>query len=219
MGTRRRQCILRMGEQKMAALRKIELFGYSGQSWEDATRRAVAQAGPAVGPRNSVQIKRFEATVTDGEVSKFCVWIEVLEATALRELPAPARILVVDDLELIQDLARSILEGAGHEVDTVSDGIHALTQIQSKPYDLILMDIQMPIMDGIATTRAIRSLGDPANETPILAMTTNVLAEHVRTYEAAGMNDCVGKPLNQGNLLRKIHEWLPATRAAQSPTQ
>lgn len=208
---------LKLAGDKVAASKKIELSACSGQSWEDATRRAVAQAGHAIGSRNSVQIKRFEAIVADGEISQFCVRIEVLEAIALGELAKPARILVVDDLELIQELARSILEEAGHEVDTVPDGVQAVARIRSKPYDLVLMDIQMPIMDGIMATRAIRNLDSPASKVPILAMTTNVLPEHVRTYKAAGMNDYVGKPLNQRDFLQKLSEWLPGTRAAEQP--
>lgn len=201
----------------MAPSKKTLFSACSEQSWEDAARRAVALAGPALGSCKSIQLKRSEAIITDGEISQFCVWIEVLDAIAFGELAKPARILVVDDLELILELARTILERAGHEVDTVPDGMQAVAQVRSKPYDLVLMDIQMPVMDGIMATRAIRSLDNPAGEIPILAMTTNVLPEHVQTYKAAGMNDYVGKPLNQDNLLRKLCEWLPTTRAAERP--
>lgn len=197
--------------------KKIELRGCSDKSWEDATRRAVTQAVQAAGTSNRIQVKQFEATIAEGKVSQFCVWIEVLAASVSAGLSRPARVLVADDLEPIQKIARSILEGAGHEVDTVSDGAEALARVQSKAYDLVLMDIQMPTMDGIASTRAIRALASPAGAVPILAVTTNVLPEHVRTYRAAGMNDYVRKPLNQSDLLRKLNEWLPATSAAEQP--
>jgi CheY-like chemotaxis protein/HPt (histidine-containing phosphotransfer) domain-containing protein/flavin-binding protein dodecin len=202
---------------KVAAMKKIELCGSSEQSWEDATRRAVTQAVRTAGPCKSVQVKRFEATVTDGEVSQFCVWIEVLEAIVSGGLSRPARILVADDLEPIQKVARFMLEGAGHEVDAASDGAEAFARVQAKPYDLVLMDIEMPIMDGIASTKAIRALASSESAVPILAMTVNVLPEHVRTYLAAGMSDYVAKPLNQGDFLRKLSEWLPGTRAAEQP--
>lgn len=198
-------------------MKKIELCGCSDQSWEDATRRAVTQAVQAGESCKSVLVKRFEATVTDGTVSQFCVQIEVLEAIASRGLGRPARILVADDLEPIQKIARSILEEAGHEVDTVSDGAEVLARLRSKPYDLVLMDIEMPIMGGIASTKAIRALTGSAKVIPILAMTVNVLPEHVRTYRAAGMNDYVGKPLKKRDFLRKLSEWLPGMEAAEQP--
>jgi CheY-like chemotaxis protein/flavin-binding protein dodecin/HPt (histidine-containing phosphotransfer) domain-containing protein len=198
-------------------MKKIELCGSSEQSWEDATRQAVIQAVQGTALCKSVQVKRFEATVTEGKVSQFCVWVEVLEVIASGGLSRPARILVADDLEPIQKIARSILEGAGHEVDAASDGAEAFAWVQSKPYDLVLMDIEMPIMDGIASTRAIRALAGSESAVPILAMTVNVLPEHVRTYVGAGMNGYVAKPLNQGDFLRKLSEWLPGARAAEQP--
>lgn len=196
---------------------KVELCGCSEQSWEDATRRAVMQALLAPGPCKSVQVKRFEAIVTDGNVIQFCVWVEVLEAHVSGGLGRPARILVADDLEPIQKITRAILEGAGHQVDTVSDGAETLARVQSKSYDLVLMDIEMPVMDGIASTKAIRALAGSASAVPILAMTVNFLPEHARTYRAAGMNDYVAKPLKQRDLLRKLSEWLPGTCAAELP--
>lgn len=203
-------------------MKKIELSGSSEQSWEDATRRAVKQAVQAGTACKAIQVNRFEATITDGEVSQFRVSIEVLEATVAAGLGRPARILVADDLEPVQRIARSILEAAGHEVDTASDGAETFARVQSKPYDLVLMDIEMPIMDGIASTRAIRALDGPAGDIPILAMTVNVLPEHVRAYRAAGMNDYVVKPLKQRDFLRKLGEWLPGewlpgTGAAELP--
>lgn len=202
---------------KTANMKKIELFGCSEQSWEDATRRAVAQAAQAVGACKAVQVNRFDAMITDGKVTQFRVSIEVLEATISGGLGRPARILVADDLEPVQRIARAILEGAGYDVDTVSDGAEAFARVQSKPYDLVLMDIEMPIMDGVASTKAIRALAGSASAVRILAMTVNVLPEHVRIYRAAGMNDYVVKPLKQRDFLRKLNEWLPGRCAAELP--
>ncbi len=198
-------------------MKKIELCGCSDQSWEDATRRAVTQAVQATGACTSVRVKRFDATVTEGRLSQFCVRVEVSEANVSSGLGRPARILVADDLEPIQKIARTILEGAGHEVDTVSDGAETLAQVQAKPYDLVLMDIEMPLMGGIASTKAIRALGGPASAIPILAMTVNVLPEHVRSYRAAGMNDYLRKPLKQKEFLEKLSEWLPGMDALEQP--
>ena len=92
-----------------------------------------------------------------------------------------------------------------------------LARVQSKPYDLVLMDIEMPIMGGIASTKAIRALTGSASAIPILAMTVNVLPEHVRSYRAAGMNDYVGKPLKKRDFLQKLSEWVPGMDAAEQP--
>ena len=100
-----------------------------------------------------------------------------------------ARILVVDDKEMIQKLVRSILESAGYQVELVSDGVEAVAAVQEKSYGLILMDIQMLEMDGITATKAIRASESPARNVPIIAMTVNVSPQQVRSYEDAGMND------------------------------
>jgi CheY-like chemotaxis protein/flavin-binding protein dodecin len=200
---------------KTPASKPVELSGCSGQSWEDAIRRAVAAGCGTIGSRSIVQVKRLEALVTDGEISQFRVQVEVQSAVSQGELTRRGRILVVDDLVLILDFVRAVLEEVGHEVDTASDGDQALAMLQAQPYDLVLMDIQMPVMDGIAATRAIRNLDSSARETPILAMTPNVLPENIRAYEAVGMNDFLRKPLNRGDLLDKLREWLPLALASE----
>jgi signal transduction histidine kinase/CheY-like chemotaxis protein/HPt (histidine-containing phosphotransfer) domain-containing protein len=120
----------------------------------------------------------------------------------------PARILVAEDIEINQELTRSILESAGHRVDIVSNGIEAVAAVQAESYDLVLMDIQMPRMDGIAATREIRALDHPAKEVAIIAMTANVMPQQVRSFKEAGMNDYVGKPMKRNDLIKKTNEWL-----------
>ncbi|UIJ70495.1 PAS domain S-box protein [Aurantimonas sp. HBX-1] len=131
----------------------------------------------------------------------------------------PGLILLVEDLEHNRDLARMILTKAGHEVDTALNGAQAVEAVQARPYDLVLMDVQMPVMDGIAATRAIRALPDPASTVPIIAMTANVMPQQVTAFEEAGMNDHVGKPFRRLELFEKVNGWLAKGRAARAGTE
>jgi signal transduction histidine kinase/DNA-binding response OmpR family regulator len=131
----------------------------------------------------------------------------------IKNLPktASARILLAEDIDVNQELARLLLEAAGHDVDMVWNGSEAVEAVRKKTYDLVLMDIQMPGMDGITATRAIRALPAPMNRIPIIAMTANVLPQQVRQFKEAGMDDHIGKPMKREDLLRKLAEWLPAS--------
>jgi signal transduction histidine kinase/DNA-binding response OmpR family regulator len=122
---------------------------------------------------------------------------------------APSRILLAEDIEVNQELARFLLEAVGHEVDIAWNGSEAVDAVQRKTYDLVLMDVQMPGMDGLSATRAIRALPPPLNGIPIIAMTANVLPQQVRQFKQAGMDDHIGKPMKREDLLRKLAEWLP----------
>jgi PAS domain S-box-containing protein len=134
---------------------------------------------------------------------------------ASRKAVTPGRILVAEDLAINQELTRSILEGAGHQVDIVTNGTEAIAAVQAKTYDLVFMDIQMPIMDGTAATMKIRALDHPANKVPIVAMTANVLPQQVRSFKEAGMSDHIGKPMKRDDLLDKVNEWLPNRCSAE----
>jgi CheY-like chemotaxis protein len=105
----------------------------------------------------------------------------------------------------------------GHQVDIANDGMEAVQKAREGRYDLVLMDIQMPRMDGITATREIRRLGGEAAEVPIVAMTANVLPEQVREFFAAGMNGHVAKPVRQAELHAAITSALAGrpARAAQ----
>jgi CheY-like chemotaxis protein/nitrogen-specific signal transduction histidine kinase len=119
----------------------------------------------------------------------------------------PARILLVEDNDINQEIARSILDAAGHEVDIACDGSVAVMAVQRKVYDLVLMDVQMPIMDGVSATRVIRSLSGPECDVPILAVTANVLPDQIRAFKEAGMNDHMGKPFQRDELLNLVDRW------------
>lgn len=124
----------------------------------------------------------------------------VLQADA----PTPCRILVVEDLEANRELVVSILSGAGHDTEVAEDGIEAVEKAKEGGFDLILMDIQMPRMDGITAARRIRALPGPEAEVPIVAMTANVLPSQVAAIREAGMNNHLGKPFDVQALERMV---------------
>jgi len=120
-----------------------------------------------------------------------------------------ARILLVEDNAINREVAVELLSQAELDVDTAENGRIAVGKVRSKDYDLVLMDVQMPEMDGLEATRLIRSMPDK-DALPILAMTANVFEEDRRQCLEAGMNDFVAKPINLKDLFETISKWLPA---------
>jgi len=120
------------------------------------------------------------------------------------------RILVVDDVEANLEITSAMLRQAGYEVDTVGDGAAAIEAVRSGCYALVLMDIQMAVMDGLAATRAIRGLQTEESKTPIIAMTANVYADQIAVFLAAGMNDHIAKPFRMPQLAVTVDRWMPA---------
>ena len=122
------------------------------------------------------------------------------------------KVLLVEDNELNQEIAMTVLEEAGLVVDTANDGTEAVEVIktaQTNTYDLILMDVQMPVMDGYTATRAIRDLADPAKANiPIVAMTANAFDEDRQKAFEAGMNGHVPKPLEIPKLMETLKMFL-----------
>lgn len=114
------------------------------------------------------------------------------------------RLLVVEDNPTNRMIAVKLLESLGASAQTASDGASGVAAAASAPFDLILMDIQMPDMDGLEACRRIRAQGGPCAATPIIALTANVLAHQRETYLAAGMDGVVGKPISPAALLVEI---------------
>ncbi len=134
----------------------------------------------------------------------------------LRAKHAGMRVLLVEDEPINQEVACSMLENAGLTVDLAADGESAVSMAAGQHYDLILMDLQLPRMNGIEATQRIRTLPDHA-QTPIIAMTANALAEDRAQCLAMGMDEHLGKPIQPEVLYTTLLHWLrPARHSAQA---
>ncbi len=134
------------------------------------------------------------------------------DRTALSRL----QILVAEDHRVNQMVIRKFLEKAGHGVTIVSDGLQAVEAATSETYDLILMDIQMPEMDGQEATRRIRALESPVSSIPIIALTADVLPEQRERFSEAGMNGHIAKPIDPQTMFETISKVMTGTPEADA---
>ncbi len=126
-----------------------------------------------------------------------------------------ARVLLVEDNELNQEVASELLGDAGLRVDIAADGAQALRCLARQRYDLVLMDMQMPVMDGVTATREIRRQPHLA-DLPVIAMTANAMQADRELCAQAGMNDHVVKPIEPRELWKTLLRWLPARADAEA---
>ena len=163
-----------------------------------------------------------DSTPGQGSTFWFVVPLKQREADAVPPAPAStprtaeqrlqedhtgARVLLVEDEPIAQVVSRGLLEGVGLVIDLAEDGLQALAMARQNPYALILMDMQMPRMNGVEATQAIRA--DSLNRhTPILAMTANAFDEDRMLCLAAGMNDHIAKPVDPARLYDTLLMWL-----------
>jgi CheY-like chemotaxis protein len=112
----------------------------------------------------------------------------------------PLRILIAEDNHINQQVARRILQQFGYQSDVVSNGQDALNVVSKQRYDLLFMDVQMPVMDGLEATRQIRSILTPEQRPYIVAMTANALKEDRALCLNAGMDDYMSKPIRAAEI-------------------
>jgi CheY-like chemotaxis protein/anti-sigma regulatory factor (Ser/Thr protein kinase) len=176
--------------------------------------RAVRDTALASGVDKFLSKPLFASTIID------CV-NECLGLHDDRQAEAPAqdargaftgkRMLLAEDIDLNREIVLALLEDTGLVIDSAENGREAVEKIEENPgkYDLVMMDMQMPHMDGLEATRRIRALSHPrARAVPIIAMTANVFKEDVDQCLAAGMNDHIGKPIDMEKMFVKLRKYL-----------
>ncbi|MCK7575013.1 MAG: response regulator [Chromatiales bacterium] len=188
------------------------------------TRRLAQLMGGEAGAESQVgQGSRFWITVRLGRsfgsdaLAMSSVAHEAEAELRLRESFAGARILVVEDNEINQEVICNLLEIAGLRVDLASSGEQAIEMACRDRYDLILMDIQMPELDGVQATRRLRERGEWLS-CPILAMTANVFEDERRRYLSEGLDDHIPKPVDPPHLYAVLLKWLARRPPAETRT-
>lgn len=143
----------------------------------------------------------------------FAITAQTADSSLSQMAMAPAgthrRLLLVEDSITNQMVATAILKSAGYQVDVAGDGLEAVEAVRTVPYDLVLMDIAMPELDGFGATAAIRAMPDPIGSLPIVAMTANVMEGDRDRCLAAGMNEYIPKPIDRVVLLETVARSLP----------
>ena len=145
--------------------------------------------------------------------------VETLESP-LKATAAPsaalARVLLAEDNAINTLLATTLLEAAGYSVEAVMNGAEAVEAVERTPYDLVLMDVHMPVMDGLEACRRIRALDTEGGRVPIVAMTANVMTNHREACLEAGMDDFVSKPFDPDAFLTVVARSLELEDAGRA---
>ena len=161
----------------------------------------------------------YDSTVGKGSTFWFAVPVRVATAEEVlsmnekeQDYPVlkPLNILLAEDNIINQKVAVGLLSQFNHRIDIANNGAEAIEAVKNKKYDLVLMDMQMPVVDGLQATRSIRNMGGDYAKLPIVALSANSLTEEGLDYDSAGVTDHVTKPIRLGHLFETFALHLPA---------
>jgi CheY-like chemotaxis protein/two-component sensor histidine kinase len=165
----------------------------------------------------------------EGSLFWFSVRVQVAQEPApAAEVPAAsirqiqqqkARLLLVEDNKINQKVALLMLKNLGYTADVANNGVQALSALDAKHYDLILMDCMMPEMDGLEATKRLRSFDGHSKTVPVIAMTASAFDDDRVACITAGMNDFLSKPVNEADLASKLTFWLSPERQIKPPSE
>ena len=185
----------------------IVLLTSGGQKSDSAHARDAGFAGFLVKPARSSLLRQLLAAAVAGRPAGEMLMRQRVE-TSLEQLRG--KVLLVEDNEVNRRVAVAVLRKFGLDVTEAVNGRDALECVEAETFDLVLMDMHMPEMDGIEATRVIRAReSNSVRRLPILAMTANVLAEAREACREAGMDDFVPKPFVRAQLVAALKRWLP----------
>jgi signal transduction histidine kinase/FixJ family two-component response regulator len=173
------------------------------------SKQLVELMGGQIGVDSTTGIgSAFWFTVCYQPAKKAVVATDKIVASAKWVASRPLNILVAEDNAVNQHMIRTFLNKLDHSVEIAKDGQCAIDLLNTGDFDLILMDIRMPVMDGLEATASIRAMNDPNSNTPIIALTADISADNISEYTDVGMNDVCGKPIDLPVLLKSINKCL-----------
>lgn len=209
---------------------RVRLFRRFTQADASTTRRFGGTGLGLAISRELVQCMGGEIGVSSQLGRGSCFWFEIpTEPGAEPTVKATGksvvlngtrlRILVAEDNPVNQKVLRTLMAGQGHDLTFVDDGLQALDAVRSGAFDLVLMDVSMPVMDGPTATAEIRKLHGVVSRIPIIALTANAMSGDREAYLAIGMSDYVSKPINFETLLAAIARQAPGVAVALTEQQ
>lgn len=186
------------------------IFWSETVGWNETTAKRPNMVPATLNASGLVTVTRWPATRYTDEAT--------IEDAATEAEARKPRILLVDDDDANREIVAAYLKESGYRVDAVETAAGAVRLLEATPFDLVLMDIRMPEMDGVAATRLIRALVHPNRDIPIVALTANVLPEDIKSFLRAGLDDHIGKPVERARLNNTIWRWLPRAKHPKEPT-